>query len=50
MTAANAKMSVLVICVEVIIYLLLYNLNECTFKSATFIISRNTEISFLTYT
>ena len=26
----NAKMSVFVICVEAIIYLLLYNLHECT--------------------
>ena len=28
----NAKISVFVICVEAIIYLLLYNLHECTFK------------------
>ena len=28
----NAKISVSVICVEAIIYLLLYNLNDCTFK------------------
>ena len=28
----NAKISVLVICVEAIIYLLLYNLHDCTFK------------------
>ena len=26
----NAKISVLVICVEAIIYLLLYNLHDCT--------------------
>ena len=31
-TAINAKISVLVICVEAIIYLLLYNLHDCTFK------------------
>ena len=28
----NAKISVFVICVEVIIYLLLYNLHDCSFK------------------
>ena len=28
----NAKISVFVICVEAIIYLLLYNLQDCTFK------------------
>ena len=28
----NAKFSVFVICVEAIIYLLLYNLRDCTFK------------------
>ena len=31
-TAINAKMSVFVICVEVIIHLLLYNLHNCTLK------------------
>ena len=31
-TAMNAKISVFVICVEAIIYLLLYNLHGCTFK------------------
>ena len=31
-TAINAKNSVFVICVEAIIYLLLYNLRDCTFK------------------
>ena len=30
--AMNAKISVFVICVEVITYLLLYNLYDCTFK------------------
>ena len=30
--AINAKNSVFVICVEAIIYLLLYNLSDCTFK------------------
>ena len=29
----NVKISLLVICVEAIIYLLLYNLHDCTFKS-----------------
>ena len=28
----NAKISVLVICVEAIIYLSLYNFNDCTFN------------------
>ena len=28
----NAKISVVVICVEAIIYLLLHNLHDCTFK------------------
>ena len=28
----NAKISVFVICIEAIIYLLLYNLHDCTFK------------------
>ena len=31
--AMNVKISVFVICVEAIIYLLLYNLHECTFNS-----------------
>ena len=31
----NAKISVIIICVEAIIYLLLYNLHDCTFKSET---------------
>ena len=31
-TAMNARVSVCVICVEVIIYLLLYNLHDCTFN------------------
>ena len=31
-TAMNAKISVFVNCVEAIIYLLLYNLHDCTFK------------------
>ena len=29
----NAKISVFFICVEVIIYLLLHNLHDCTFKA-----------------
>ena len=29
----NAKISVFVICIEVIIYLLLHNLHDCTFKN-----------------
>ena len=31
-TALNAKISVFVICVEVIMYLLLHNLHDCTFN------------------
>ena len=31
----NAKISVLVICVEAIKYLLLYNLHDCTFTFST---------------
>ena len=34
--AMNAKMSVFFVCVEVIIYLLLYNLHDCTFNSYTY--------------
>ena len=33
-TAMNAKVLVFVICVEAIIYLLLYNLHDCTFNLA----------------
>ena len=32
----NAKISAFVICVEAIIYLLLYNLHDCTFKLKCF--------------
>ena len=32
-TAMNAKISVFVFCIEAIIYLLLYNLHDCTFKN-----------------
>ena len=32
-TAMNGDISVLVICIEAIIYLLLYNLRGCTFKN-----------------
>ena len=31
-TAVNAKVSVFVICVEAIVYLLLYNFHDCTFN------------------
>ena len=31
----NAKSSVFVICVEAIIFLLLYDLHDCTFKKGT---------------
>ena len=33
-TAKNVKISNFVICIEVIIYLLLYNLHDCTFKDS----------------
>ena len=33
----NARISVFAICVEAIIYLLLYNLPDCSFKSIMFI-------------
>ena len=33
----NAKKSVFVICVEAIIYLLLYDLHDCTFKCSSYI-------------
>ena len=42
----NAEISVFVICVEAIIYLLLYNLHDCTFKIIGMISSRN---DFYTY-
>ena len=35
-TAMNAEISVFVVCVEAIIYLLLYNLHDCTFKETLF--------------
>ena len=37
--ATNAKISVFVICVEAIIYLLLHNLHDCTFKKITPLVS-----------
>ena len=36
--AMNAKISVFIICAEAIIYLLLYNLHDCTFKDKSFTI------------
>ena len=35
----NAKISVFVICVEAIMYLLLYNLHDCAFNKAHYTIS-----------
>ena len=32
-TTMNAKISLFVICIEAIIYLLLYDLHDCTFKT-----------------
>ena len=37
----NAKISVSVICVEAIIYLLLYNLHDCTFEKTDESIIKN---------
>ena len=48
----NAKISVFVICVKAIIYLLLYNLHDCTFKNAIyrfFIISLIIDQCFIRY-
>ena len=42
----NAKISVFAFCVEVIIYLLLHNLHDCTFKVTKF---RNIFDTFLLY-
>ena len=36
----NAEISVFVICVEAIIYLLLYNLNDCNFKKINVVESK----------
>ena len=33
----NVKISVFIICVEAIIYLLLYNLHDCTFKELNYL-------------
>ena len=35
-TAMNVKIAMLVICVEAIIYLLSYNLHDCTFNNSHF--------------
>ena len=35
-TAMNVKISAFVICVEVIVYSLLYNLHDCTFNGVSF--------------
>ena len=48
-TAINAKISIFVICVEVIIYLLLYNLLKCfrikcAFKTRRFIAIKNEKV------
>ena len=39
----NANFSVFVICFEAIIYLLLYNLHDCTFKIKTIILYQLTQ-------
>ena len=40
----NAKVSVFAICVEAIIYLLLYNLHDCTFKYSEHLREENSKI------
>ena len=47
----NAKISVFVICVEAIVYLLLYNLHDCTFNISYREIAakRAAPISFLSF-
>ena len=43
----NAQISVFVICVESIVYLLLYNLNDCTFKYSTIYINVFLKVSLV---
>ena len=43
----HAKISVFVICVEVIIYLLLYNLHDCTFNDTKNTSILNTTIEYI---
>ena len=43
----TAKMSVFVVCVEAIIYLLLYNLNDCTFKYGPILSILESAINFI---
>ena len=43
----HAKISVFVICVEVIIYLLLYNLHDCTFNDTKNTSILNTTIDYI---
>ena len=43
----NAQISVFVICVESILYLLLYNLNDCTFKYSTIYINVFLKVSLV---
>ena len=45
-TAMNAKISVFVVCVEAIIYLLLYNLHDCTFKGLTVFLKKTYKFFF----
>ena len=46
-TTTNAKISVFVICVEVIVYLLLYNLHDCTFKTFKIFLSEKNDLTCL---
>ena len=43
----TAKMSVFVVCVEAIIHLLLYNLNDCTFKYGPILSILESTINFI---
>ena len=44
----NAKISVFLICVKAIIYLLLYNLHDCTFNYHSVVLGKKAEIPLVT--
>ena len=46
-TTINARISVFVICVEMIVYLLLYNLHDCTFKTFKIFLSEKNYLTCL---
>ena len=45
----NAKISVFVICVEATIYLLLYDLHDCTFKAEPLKLFKNINLFKISY-